>query len=261
MDADARDILVTVLGSGTCVPSLARSSASLLVRHGEAELVFDMGAGTLRRMLEAGATHHSVTHILFTHQHTDHTGGFPAFLFACAAPTFHIRLKPLHVLAGRGFAEFHARLKDVWGKWMEMDPALFTLTELSTDGPDEAAFPGFRLISMPVAHCPESIAFRVDFDNGKSLVYSGDTDVCDGLVELARGADLFVCESATPDGHKAPAHLTPSLAGEAASRAGVKKLMLTHFYPECEGHDLAGQCRKTWQGPLVLAEDLMEARL
>jgi ribonuclease BN (tRNA processing enzyme) len=37
--------------------------------------------------------------------------------------------------------------------------------------------------------------------------------------------------------------------------------MLTHFYPECDYGDMAGECRRTYDGPLVLAEDLMEIEL
>jgi ribonuclease BN (tRNA processing enzyme) len=110
-------------------------------------------------------------------------------------------------------------------------------------------------------HNPESIAYRIDAENGPSLVYSGDTDPNDNLITLAQGADLLVCESALPDGMKAPGHLTPALAGEIASRAEVGRLVLTHFYPECDQVDVAAQCRRTYQGPLTLARDLMEIRL
>ena len=68
----------------------------------------------------------------------------------------------------------------------------------------------------------------------------------------------MICESALPDDKKAPGHLTPSLAGEIATAARVGKLVLTHFYPECDAVDMAAQCRKTYQGPLVLAEDLLQ---
>jgi ribonuclease BN (tRNA processing enzyme) len=89
------------------------------------------------------------------------------------------------------------------------------------------------------------------------VAYSGDTDFCENAVILARGADLFICESALPDGMKVEGHLTPSLAGKIATEAGVKKLLLTHFYPECESVDIEAQCRKTYNGPLILASDLM----
>ncbi|MBW2649381.1 MAG: MBL fold metallo-hydrolase, partial [Deltaproteobacteria bacterium] len=47
---------ITILGSGTCVPSLSRSSCSVLMEMGGAKLVFDMGTGTMRRLLESGVT-------------------------------------------------------------------------------------------------------------------------------------------------------------------------------------------------------------
>jgi ribonuclease BN (tRNA processing enzyme) len=56
-------------------------------------------------------------------------------------------------------------------------------------------------------------------------------------------------------------HLTPSLAGDIATRAGVKKLVLTHFYPECDQANIEQECRKTYDGPLVLAEDLMRIEI
>jgi ribonuclease BN (tRNA processing enzyme) len=110
-------------------------------------------------------------------------------------------------------------------------------------------------------HTDQSLAYRITAADGRSVVYSGDTDACDNLVTLAMGADVLICESALPDGMKVPGHLTPSLAGEIGTQAGVKKLVLTHFYPECDRVDVSAQCRKTYQGPLVLAEDLLEIRL
>ena len=85
--------------------------------------------------------------------------------------------------------------------------------------------------------------------------------MCENLATIAQGADVLICESAFPDEMKVPGHLTPSLAGEIASQAGVRKLVLTHFYPECDRVDVSAQCRKTYGGPLVLAEDLLEIQV
>ena len=106
-------------------------------------------------------------------------------------------------------------------------------------------------------HNPESIAYRIMSADGSTVVYSGDTDYSENLIELARDADLLICESAQPDSLQVKGHLTPSAAGEMASRAGVRKLVLTHFYPDCENADLVQECRRTYNGPVILAEDLM----
>ncbi len=79
----------------------------------------------------------------------------------------------------------------------------------------------------------------------------------DHLVGLARDSDLLICESALPDEMKTRGHLTPSLAGQIAEQSRTKKLVLTHFYPECDRVDIESQCRRAYSGPLVLAEDLM----
>ena len=49
--------------------------------------------------------------------------------------------------------------------------------------------------------------------------------------------------------------------GEAAAQAGVKTLCLTHFYPECDGHDLEAQARSVYDGEVVLASDLAQFAL
>ena len=58
-----------------------------------------------------------------------------------------------------------------------------------------------------------------------------------------------------------PDRAAVDLVDHAVARAGAKRLVLTHFYPECDGVDIETQCRKTWQGPLTLAEDLMVIKL
>ena len=51
------DFIVTILGSGTCVPSLRRSSCSVLMETAPGtKLLFDSGPGTMRRLLESNTT-------------------------------------------------------------------------------------------------------------------------------------------------------------------------------------------------------------
>jgi ribonuclease Z len=80
---------------------------------------------------------------------------------------------------------------------------------------------------------------------GRRLVYSGDTTFAPALVELASGADLLIheatyAESERPLADRA-AHSTAAQAAEVARRAGVRRLVLTHFSPryESEGNGLS----------------------
>jgi ribonuclease BN (tRNA processing enzyme) len=225
---------------------------------GNAKLLFDSGPGTMRRLLEANTAIFEISHIFYSHFHPDHSGEFVPFLFATKYPGNCLRTKPLTVTAGTGLLDFYDGLKQVYGHWIELDPGLLTLMELDHQQPDSNQFRDFRVESAPMAHNEESIAFRITGPDGASAVYSGDTDYTENLIELAKGADLLICESAMPDKMRVPGHLTPSLAGDIATRSGVKKLVLTHFYPECDQVNIERECRKTYAGPLVLAEDLMQ---
>ena len=115
----------------------------------------------------------------------------------------------------------------------------------------------FIIESIPVEHNNESLAYRLTNRNGISVVYSGDTDFSNNLVTLAKEADLLICESAFPDKLKGKGHLTPSLAGKIATMANVRKLLLTHFYPECHEVDIKRECRGSYNNELIIAEDLM----
>jgi len=260
MPLEPDTITLTVLGSGTCVPSLTRSSCCLLVETAGQRLLLDLGRGAIHRLLETGVSIGEVTHLLFSHLHPDHTGELVSFLFATKYQG-DPRLLPLTIVAARGFSDFYRALQGAYGRWIVLDAGIMDVIELDNRYPDRTECEGFALESRPVEHTDRSLGFRITNGAGLSVVYSGDTDYCEDLVQLARGADLFVCESSFPDGRKVVGHLTPSLAGRAARRAGAKHLVLTHFYPECENEDLAKQCRTEYAGPLTLAEDLLRFRV
>ena len=251
-------INVTILGSGTCVPSLKRSSCSVLMQIGASRLLFDSGPGTMRRLLETQTTIFDITHIFYSHFHPDHTAEFVPFIFATKYPDGNRRQIPLTVSGGRGLLNFYERLKSVYGQWIELTPGLLEIIEFDNKNADTITFEDFTVNTAPVQHIEESIAFRITSTDGFSAVYTGDTDYSETIIDLAKNADLLICECALPDRHKVEGHLTPSLAGDLAAKAGVRKLVLTHFYPECDQEDIAAECRQTYSGPLVLAEDLMQ---
>jgi ribonuclease BN (tRNA processing enzyme) len=254
-------ITVTILGSGTCVPSLKRSSCSVLMQIGTSRLLFDSGPGTMRRLLEADTTIFDLTCIFYSHFHPDHTAELVPLLFATKYPDSTRRQKPLTIAAGPGFTDFLSGLKAVYGTWIDLNPGLLEILEFDNISGDSRRFKDFTIKSTPVEHNEESVAYRITSAGGHSIVYSGDTDYSENLIDLAKNADLLVCESAMPDSMQAKGHLTPSLAGEIAARSGARKLVLTHFYPECDQVDIEQECRKTYSGPLIIAEDLLRINI
>lgn len=205
----------------------------------------------------AGVSVFDISHLFLSHFHPDHSGELASFLFANKYPGGRTRSEPLTLIAADGIHSFFNGLKMVYGEWITLPPHLFDIVSLRPGGWDHICFQGIEMDSAPVVHRPESLAYRITGVDGRSVVYSGDTDMSESLIKLAENADVLICEAALPDELKTAGHLTPSEAGLIAFRAGVKQLVLTHFYPECDRADMLGQCRKSFTGPVVLAEDLM----
>ncbi|MGH7425961.1 MAG: MBL fold metallo-hydrolase, partial [Candidatus Methylomirabilales bacterium] len=92
---------------------------------------------------------------------------------------------------------------------------------------------------------------------GRALVYSADTGPGEGLVELARGAEVMICEAAlqAPKADLAEVHLTAEQAGEIAARAGVGRLVLAHLSPGLDPEVSAAQARRRFSGEILLAAD------
>ncbi|MDJ0830336.1 MAG: ribonuclease Z [Desulfobacterales bacterium] len=261
MTKGGADTHVTILGSGTCVPSLKRSACSVLIETGMAVILIDAGPGTIRRLLHANKTIFDITHILFSHFHPDHTAELVPLLFATKYPNSDRRQTPLTIIAGNGLNTFLKNLMSAYNNWLDLPRGILNTIEMDTTRFDSRTFSDFHLETTPVKHNPESIAYRINSHQHKSIVYSGDTDFCESLVQLAQETDVFICESSHPDHLKVPGHLSPSVAGEIAVRASAGRLILTHFYPECDQADILKECRQAYSGPLALAEDLMRINL
>ena len=248
---------ITILGSGTAVPSLERCSSSVLIQEAGTYTLVDFGYGTLRQLLKLGITYHDIDRIFFTHNHPDHVSDLIPFLFG-ARHRPSARKKNLEIVAGPGFREFFNALMQAFKHWLIPTDYQLTITEV-----DEGAkqFGRHQVVFKKVRHIEMSRGYRFENSAGKSVVLSGDTDYCSAMIELGKEADLMILDCAMPDGEKISGHLVPSLAGKLAQEAQCKTLCLTHFYPPCEMDVIGETVSGIYDGELVLAYDLMSFEL
>ncbi len=248
---------VTILGSGTAVPSLERSSSGVLIQEEGINTLIDFGYGTLKQLLHLGITCHDIDRIFFTHNHPDHMCDLIPFLFG-ARYRPSVRKKDLEIVAGPGFQKFFDKLMSAFGRWLIPTEYQLNITEIDEGskkfGPHQVTFKKVRHIEM-------SRGYRFENSAGKSVVLSGDTDYCEGMIELGREADLMILECAMPDEGKIAGHLVPSLAGKLAKEADCKTLCLTHFYPPCDLEVMRETVSALYKGKLALARDLMQFEL
>lgn len=90
---------------------------------------------------------------------------------------------------------------------------------------------GAEIEFVPVQHTIMCYAIRITYED-KVLVYSGDTSYCDSLIELAKDADIFLCEATICEGSvhtSGQGHMDAQQAGMIAGKANVKQLVLVHL--------------------------------
>jgi ribonuclease BN (tRNA processing enzyme) len=213
---------LTVVGCAGSAPGPSSAASCYLVEHDGFRLVLDLGNGSfgpLQKYVDPAA----VDAVFLSHLHADHCLDVAPFVvwhrYSGRSPQARV---PLYapVAAERRLALAYDvdgdGLTDVFD-FVPVGPGSFTL------GP-------FQATLARTAHPIECYAIRLTVD-GRSLVYTGDTGPCERVVELARGADVFLAEAAHPPGPGLPSglHLTGREAAEHAAAAGVGRLLLTHI--------------------------------
>jgi ribonuclease BN (tRNA processing enzyme) len=247
---------ITVVGSGTVVPRVSRHQSCVVVRAEKEALFFDLGSGAVRGMLHTGIDPFDVDRVFFTHFHPDHTVDIVPLLFAIKYGTEEERERPLTLYGPEPFEDFFGSVADVWGEWMLGDYPT-EIRELAHTCPSPLTLPGLGVSWAPAEHRPESIAYRLEGENG-SFVYTGDTEYAESVVELSKGAHTLLIECSFPDDAPVPGHLTPSGVASIAREAGVERVVLTHIYPSADALDLTREVGRGFEGEVLVAEDGLE---
>jgi ribonuclease BN (tRNA processing enzyme) len=273
----AHGIAVQVLGSGGPELQDKRASSSYLVwENGRARVLVDAGGGSALRFGESGAQMSDLDVILFSHFHVDHSGDFAALI---KSSWFEDRKRPLAIYGPAG-NEFTPSTTEFVSDFFGNKGAYRYLSELLVTGKDgsykmqphtvmgtpapELAFQSGNLSasSARVIHGAfPALAWRVEI-GGKVIAFSGDTNGDGtGLPKVAANADLFIAHNAVPEGVtgvERNLHMPPSVIGEIASQAHVKKLILSHRMLRTLGKEdqTLSEIRKRYSGPVEFANDL-----
>jgi len=213
---------LTVLGCAGSFPGPDSPCSAYLVEADDFRLLIDFGTGSMSS-LQRHASLHCIDAIILTHLHCDH------MLDACSymvvrryAPEGHYPPIPLYGPAGSA-----RRILDAYGHAEGPVDDVYTCHDLA---PGKLTVGPFTVTVDQVSHPVETYGLRLEH-HGKTLAYSSDSAPCDQLTELARDADLFLCEASYLDGATNPPglHLTGGEAGRIAAAAGARRLVLTHL--------------------------------
>ena len=273
---------VTLLGSGVPDPQPDRFSASTLIEAGDQKLMVDVGRGATIRLYQLKVPLSKIDVVLFTHYHSDHTVGMPDLLLTgWLPPAFARRTQPMHVIGPPGAKTLMSGLSeayagDIKGREQEQHlPVAGVAAEVEEFTQDGVVYDhsGVKVTAFTVEHgIKPAVGYRIDYDE-RSVVLSGDTNFSENLIKHAIGADLMIHEVAVFNAellnlpafqHIQSIHVTPRQAGTVFARIHPKLAVYSHIAqlgtPEAPPPGLAeivSDTRKTYQGPLVVGEDLM----
>ena len=249
---------LTILGSGTNVHP-TRAAAGYLVQT-DRLMLLDFGPRTLMNLLKTGVDRHRITHILFSHYHADHFSDFVTYLFdeIIFAKFEGGSRPPLTVMGPRGTTRLFGTL---FGMLPGFDEAPFPVRYRDLmDRPlriGSTKIIPFTVLHSPGLHC---LGYRIEY-RGAALAYSGDAQYCAPLVRLCGDADVAVLDCSFPASRPNPVHLHAGQCGEVAREAGVRKLILSHFYPITERHDVKAQAGEAFGGTISKARDLLQIKI
>ena len=246
-------MILTVVGSGTLVPSARRSTPALCLAEGDLQITVDGGSGTMRRQAELGIDFRRTHTLFFTHVHPDHTLDLLHFLFASSYAPPAPRREPVRLVGPRGFEAFVEAFREGIRSWTKGGEGGIEIREME-DG-EALDLPGIRVEAVAQDHAVRDLGYRFRDARGRTAAFTGDTGAGPGLVELARGVDLFVCECSGDADHPMDGHLTAPEAGRAAEEAGAGQLVLTHLYPMPVDRRRVAEAAVHYSGPIHLAAD------
>ena len=230
----SNSVSIRFLGSGDALGSGGRFQTCINVKSDEANLLLDCGASSLIAMRRFGIAPSEIESVVLSHLHGDHFGGIPFFILD--AQFFSPRDVPLTIA---GPAGTESRTKET----ME---ALFPGSS-ATKQKFETHFVEFSdrvpvsigaatVTPFEVNHASGAAAYALRLDiGGKTVVYSGDTEWCDALIDAASGADLFICEAYSFE-RPVRYHLDYRTLMDNLPRIDCQRLVLTHLNSDMLAH-------------------------
>jgi ribonuclease Z len=269
---------ITLLGTGCPVAHPRRGGAATLVETDEALVLFDCGSMVTQRLIEANHRGANLDALVVSHLHSDHLVDFYQLVVSSwhqgrAAPwTVHCPETVIPVIDATMAAWQDERALRIAYEQRPSATGLDVACETLAPG-RRISIGDLEIEPVLVDHGPIVPAYGFILRSGsKTAVLSGDTGVCETLIEAGQGADLLVHEvflhkempliagrrSAATVAATSAYHTTSDKVGGIARRMGAGALALTHFVPpDFDRAALLAEVAEDYDGPVFVGEDLM----
>lgn len=250
---------LTILGASPAAQNPGGACSSYLIRGPSTAVVLDCGSGSFSN-LQRHIAPEAVAAVIVSHLHADHILDLIPYRYylsftALAVGPGAVLQRPLLLLPPDGLAQLLALVHH-----QDPSPSFFhDVFEVVEYDPGQSLTVGELTVSFyPTRHIRHTYGIRITTTSsteGPVFAYSADSGPTPALLDIARGADLFLCEASLPEGSDADLHLTASQAGAYAHDAGAARLVLTHRWHRL-GLDAATRIAgRVFDGPVSMARE------
>jgi len=277
-----------LLGSGTPTPTPERYGSAFAVSTGDELIMFDCGPAATHKLVKAGLWPTDVKHLFFTHHHYDHNVDYPCFLLCRWDQNVAQRDNTLQVFGpppttelterligpeGVFSPDVNARINTPMSQRIFVNrggslPRLWPVVDAQDITPGWThETDGWRVSCAATIHVPylESVAWRLETGDC-TIVFTGDTEPCDTVRDLAAGADVMVAmcwdhqDQMVADGEDA-GQMGTLAAGGLAQDTGVRNLVLVHTGPQLARpgsiERAVGDIREIYKGQVYFGQDVL----
>jgi ribonuclease Z len=274
LQANAPDIKVVLLGTGSPPPLIDRFGPSILVQAGSETLLFDAGRGCLQRLRQLTVSYDKINALFLTHLHSDHVVGLPDLWLT--GWLISERKSPLTVYGPAGTDDMAMHLQKAFAFDINLriqnDKQVVEGSQLLVKEVKQGTVyekNGVKVIAFEVDHYSNIPAFgyRIEY-KGHSVVMSGDTRYSQNVARFAKGTDLLVHEvvvapdtlsKSDPRYNILMQHTTPEEVAKILNEAKPKLTIYSHIsklYGLTE-NDILKRTKALYSGPVLMGEDLM----
>lgn len=243
-------IKLTVVGCSPAFPNPAIPSSSYLLETGGATLLVDCGHGAAASLLAIKGLN-QLSAVLVSHMHPDHFFDLVPLTYA----RMNEQLPQIPLWLPPGGRETVRALQAAVGLPETFFAGSFLVGEF--DPLRDLEIGDMRIQFAETRHFIPAWAMR--FSNGAdtdhAILYSSDTGWTQPVLDLAAGARLALVEATLDEEsthHEREGHMTAGTAAELARRAGVERLVLTH-YPAQDGARFLSDARTVFGDRVTLA--------
>ncbi len=241
-------VALRFVGSGDAFGTGGRLQTCLHLSGADAAVLIDCGASSLIRMKRDGVDPGEVGAVLLSHLHGDHFGGVP---FLVLAAQFARRTRPLAIAGPPGVRARVEAAMEVFFPGSTSIQRKFGVEFIELVEGQAMRVRPVTVTAFPVIHASGAppAALRVEY-GGRIIAYSGDTEWTETLVDVAQGADLFVCEAYTFD-KPVKFHLDYKTVEAQAPRLGARRIILTHMGRDMLAREAEARFERAHDGLVV----------